>query len=104
MRGSDIITWIDRGQRSMWLLKSLLRQIYSSVCGRRILQAACSKLQESYNYAGNKPTQKPQVTIQIVEEEQNTFPALLSITLGCPLFSRLPGAGGICTKPVLPSC
>ena len=103
MRGSDIITCIDCGQRSMWLLKLLLRQIYS-VRGRRILQIACSKLQEGYSYARSKRKQNPQVIIQIVAQEQNTFLAVLGVTLGYPLFTSLPGAGGICSKPVLPSC
>lgn len=87
----------------MWLLKSLLRQIYS-VCGRRILQVACSKLQEGYSYAGSETKQKPRGTTQIAKQEQITFTALLSVTLRYPLFTSLHGAGGICTKPVLPSC
>lgn len=68
MRGSDIITCIDRGQRSMWLLKSLLRQIYSLLCGR-ILQVACSKLKEG----DSKAKQKPELTIQTVQKERNAF-------------------------------
>lgn len=43
---------------------------------------------------GGKPKRKSQGTLQIAKQE-NTFPALFGITLGCPLFSSLPGAGGI---------
>lgn len=80
MRGSDIITCIDRGQRSMWLLKSLLKQIYSSLCGT-ILQVPCSKFKES----DSKAKQKPEVTIQIVQEESNAFLELCSAGKGCLL-------------------
>lgn len=78
MRGSDIITCIDRGQRSMWLLKSLLRQIYSSLCGR-ILQVACSKLKEG----DSKAKQNAELTIQTVQEERNAFLQPCSAGKGC---------------------
>lgn len=78
MRGSDIITCIDRGQRSMWLLKSLLRQIYSCLCGR-ILQGACSKLKEG----DSKAKQKPELTIQTAQQERNAFLELCSAGKGC---------------------
>lgn len=78
MRGSDIITCIDRGQRSMWLLKSLLRQIYSSLCGR-ILQVVRSKLKEG----DNKAKQKPELTIQTVQQERNALLEPCSAGTGC---------------------
>lgn len=77
-RGSGIITCIDLGQRSMWLLKSLLRQIYSSLCGRT-LQVACSKLKEG----DRKAKQKPEVTIRTVQQERNAFLELCSVGKGC---------------------
>lgn len=70
----------------MWLLKSLLRQIYSA-CGVRTLQVACSKEQKGYSYAGGQTETK-------ILSRRTPFQLFLALLWGIPC-SPASGSGGI---------